>query len=311
MNIEPSGLDGPCPCHALVETSFGPRLGLGSPAKAKTGDQAGGRNQASVYRVKTGVHWTWSPRMADSGAVANAGAVAEAGAVADAGPLHERHQALERRKTCAQSRPSAAVVPGVKLPDADHRASALSTPVPASVGVLSLEQLMDAYVTGSSTAFDELYTQLSPKVFGYLLRLTQNRHRAEDLLQVTFAKLHRGRASYLSGAPLTPWVLAIARRAFLDEVRAQNSRREQLTSDGRLPEIHTQAPPGAGRNELLEWALEQLPANHREAITLTKLLGLSMVEAGSVLGTTPTAVKLRVHRGYQALRQLLQEHGEV
>lgn len=232
---------------------------------------------------------------------------------ADAGPLHERHPGLERRETCAQSRPSVALAPRVKLSDAEHRAPALSPSghAPAAGEALSLEQLMDAYVTGSSTAFDELYAQLAPKVFGYLLRLTQNRHRAEDLLQITFAKVHRARSSYLSGAPLTPWVLAIARRAFLDEVRAQKSRRDQLTSDGRLPDMHTQTSPGAGRNELLEWALEQLPPNYREAITLTKLLGLSMVEAGSVLGTTPTAVKLRVHRGYQALRQLLQEQGEV
>ncbi len=169
---------------------------------------------------------------------------------------------------------------------------------------------MDAYVAGSSTAFDELYSQLAPKVFGYLLRLTQNRHRAEDLLQITFAKIHRARASYLSGAPLTPWVLAIARRAFLDEVRA-HSRREQLTSDGQLPDVHPHSSSGNERDDVLEWALKQLPTNYREAITLTKLLGLSMVEAGSVLGTTPTAVKLRVHRGYQALRQLLKEHGEV
>jgi RNA polymerase sigma-70 factor (ECF subfamily) len=52
-----------------------------------------------------------------------------------------------------------------------------------------------------------------------------------------------------------------------------------------------------------------LPEAYREAIQLTKVSGLSMQEAAAVLGTTPTAVKLRVHRGYVALRKALDNVG--
>jgi RNA polymerase sigma-70 factor (ECF subfamily) len=56
----------------------------------------------------------------------------------------------------------------------------------------------------------------------------------------------------------------------------------------------------------LEGALDALPEAYREAIQLTKVSGLSMAEAAEVLGTSETAVKLRVHRGYTQLRKELE-----
>ena len=52
---------------------------------------------------------------------------------------------------------------------------------------------MEAYVGGSAEAFNDLYRRVSPSVMGYLLRLTRSRVRAEDLLQITFSKVHRAR----------------------------------------------------------------------------------------------------------------------
>ena len=173
----------------------------------------------------------------------------------------------------------------------------------------SPEQLMEAYVDGDSAAFDALYQLVGAKVFGYLIRLTRQRERAEDLLQVTFAKLHRARASYIRGAPFMPWLFAIARRAFLDERRRSKSRHEDLSADGTLPEPE---PEHRAANEevtdALEQALAHLPVLYREAIILTKITGLSVSEAAEVLGTTPTAVKLRVHRGYKELRHHLEAY---
>jgi len=170
----------------------------------------------------------------------------------------------------------------------------------------SVEELMEAYVGGSQAAFDLLYQRIGTRLFGYLIRLTHDRERAEDLLQVTFTKLHRARDSYLRGAPVLPWVFAITRRAFLDERRRVRSRQEDLSHDGSLPEPAPEPAPEP-LSDALELALARLPDNYREAIVLTKITGLSMVEAAEVLGTTPTAIKLRVHRGYKELRQYLEE----
>ena len=168
---------------------------------------------------------------------------------------------------------------------------------------------MEAYVDGDTAAFDALYEQVASKVFGYLIRLTRERERAEDLLQVTFTKLHRARASYIRGAPFLPWLFAIARRAFIDERRRSKNRHEDLSAHGTLPEPEPDL--GSAQEDLsdaLEQALARLPVPYREAIVLTKITGLSLSEAAEVLGTTPSAVKLRVHRGYKELRQHLEAY---
>lgn len=171
----------------------------------------------------------------------------------------------------------------------------------------TLEELMKSYVEGDPLAFDELYRRVSRVLFSYLLRLTRDRPRAEDLLQVTFIKVHRARSSYIAGAPLMPWLLAIARRTFLDERRMKKSRYEDLSHDGKVPE---RSEPGEAMNDdvsdALALALEDLPENYREAIQLTKITGLSLSEAADVLDTTPTAVKLRVHRGYNLMREKIE-----
>ena len=174
------------------------------------------------------------------------------------------------------------------------------------------EQLMERYVDGDAEAFEFLYRRVSPNLMGYLLRLTRNRERAEDLLQITFSKIHRARGSFLKGAPVLPWILAIARRSFLDERRSAQVRTEDLSPDGSLPEpqLEERALP-AELSDALEIALDRLPETYREAIVLTKITGLSVAEAATVLGSTETAVKLRVHRGYNQLRKELEQYSRT
>lgn len=201
-------------------------------------------------------------------------------------------------------------VPGLVFPvpvfdlflAAIHSLGALVEPTEES----SLEDLMGRYVDGDIRAFDELFRRLSPRLYGYLIRLTRRPDRAEDLVQITFAKVHRARAGYLRGAPVMPWVFAIGRRAFFDEVRRTKSRHEDLSADGSLPE--PPPDPAAVHQDLaeaLEHALSNLPRPYAEAIQLLKITGLSVRDAAEVLGASESAVKLRAHRGYVLLRKEL------
>lgn len=191
----------------------------------------------------------------------------------------------------------------------NRRRTVFAPPVTPDASPPALEELMVRYVEGDLAAFDELYRQLSPKLFGYLMRLTRHQQRAEDLVQITFTKVHRARESYLRGAPLLPWVLAIARRSFYDERRRAKVRPEDLSNDGVMPEP-SREPDGVDNDvaEALEGALSRLPPTYAEAIQLTKVTGLSVAEAAEVLGATKTAVKLRVHRGYKLLRSELEDY---
>jgi RNA polymerase sigma-70 factor (ECF subfamily) len=175
--------------------------------------------------------------------------------------------------------------------------------------------LMGRYCDGDADAFRRLYARVAPRLLGYLVRMVRERATAEDLVQLTFLKVHRAREAYVRGADPVPWIFAIAHRTFLDDVRAKKRARVQVADDGAPPEAAadiTGAPDGTnvddGAKELTAAtlaALQTLPPAQREAVALTKLGGKSIVEAAEIAGTTPGAMKVRVHRGYEALRKAL------
>ena len=178
------------------------------------------------------------------------------------------------------------------------------------------KELMARYCDGDASAFRELYALVAPRLFGYLLKMARQRAIAEDLLQQTFLKVHRARSAYVRGADPVPWIYAIAHRTFLDEARKQKRAVVRVGEGDQLPEQQADLRGDADDRrdepradpELLTAALDalaELPAQQREAVVLTKLDGKSVAEAAEIAGTTVGAMKVRAHRGYEALRKLL------
>lgn len=164
---------------------------------------------------------------------------------------------------------------------------------------------MARHAAGDRGAFEELYRRIAPALSRYLGQLTQDRWQAEDLMQITFARVHAARQRYAPGAPVLPWARTIARNAFLDELRAARCGRERLSRDGRVPELAVADARDPELAETVRGALARLTERQREAIELTRFSGLTLEEAAGRLGITTGALKVRVHRGYQGLRREL------
>jgi RNA polymerase sigma-70 factor (ECF subfamily) len=198
----------------------------------------------------------------------------------------------------------------------NHAALASVTPggAPPAAGVsdgdAQLALWMTASVSGDTRAFEQLYRTMAPRVRAFLRSLSGDELAAEDLTQTTFLKVYRARGSYLTGAPVIPWIFAIARRSWLDARRTRRRRPEHLSDDGSVPEppMHDEAPDGFDRLDaaVLDSLLarfDALPDAQREAIVLLKLKGLSVADAAQIAGVTPGALKVRAHRGYESLRR--------
>lgn len=171
---------------------------------------------------------------------------------------------------------------------------------------------MDRYAAGDEAAFAELYQALSPRLYGFLVRLSGDTATAEDLLQQTFLQIHVARSRFVRGADVTPWAMAIARRLFIDVVRRNKSRATDLVDSAVLDETNASGIPTAEdwlvaheTEAVIESRLAALTPNQRDAFQLVKQEGLSIAEAASVLGISATAVKLRAHRAYAQLRAAL------
>jgi len=177
------------------------------------------------------------------------------------------------------------------------------------------KDLMARYCDGDASAFRELYALVSPRLYGYLMKMARSKALADDLLQQTFMKVHRARTAYIRGADPVPWIYSIAHRTFLDEARKTKRAVVRVGDDDTLPEVSADLDgQTAGSKdepadpELVKTALDALaalPEHQRQAVVLTKLEGKSVAEAAEIAGTTVGAMKVRAHRGYEVLRGLL------
>ena len=166
---------------------------------------------------------------------------------------------------------------------------------------------MSAWVAGNARAFEQLFARLAPRVHRFFLRSFRDEVVADDLLQVTFMKVHRAREQFDRTLRVAPWLFAVAARVRLDELR----RRMRLPEDAdeeAVARADEQAsrdqsdPLGSDVREAVRAALSALPESQRTVIHLHRYEGMTFAEIAKVLGTTPGAVKLRAFRGYEVLR---------
>ena len=171
---------------------------------------------------------------------------------------------------------------------------------------LSDEELMLRFCSGDASAFDQLFSRHASAVHGLACKIVGEAALAEDVVQVAFLSFVRARGRYQTGARVLPWLLAITANAARDQTR--QSRNQAGLARAARDEAGEAATPPVGRDHALERrlaaALEQLPASQREAVAL-RLHGLDFAEIAVSAGTSVGAVKVRAHRGYQRLRQLL------
>ncbi len=178
------------------------------------------------------------------------------------------------------------------------------------------DSLMGSYADGDLSAFDCLFTRLAPKVHRFFMRSFNDTSVADDLLQITFMKVHRARKQRRRDLPVLPWILGVAGRVRLDELRRRHGRREDTNTEAleqaeeeRSGELAHQQLAELAHSDLAETvatALHRLPESQRIVIHLHRFEGLTMVEIAKVLGTTEGAVKLRAFRAYNKLREMLQ-----
>ena len=166
---------------------------------------------------------------------------------------------------------------------------------------------MDRYADGDASAFNLLYDELAPRLRAMLRRKGCDSALTEDLIQETFLRLHRARAHYRRGQEVVPWAFAIARRLLIDTWRHRSVEQRRAPDETAAPASPEEQLIADETVRALAAGIERLPPQNHEAFSLVKFDGLSLEQAAQVLGTTVTAIKLRVHRAYLALRGSTQE----
>ena len=158
----------------------------------------------------------------------------------------------------------------------------------------------------AARVFEEFHKSL----LAFIARRVRDRDTAEDILQDVMLRIHRHASELEHASAVGAWVHQIARNAITDHYRRTAARREQPAGIelGGDQAVEQEPDENAARSEVaacLRPFLDELPAHHREALTLTELGELSQADAARRLGVSPSGMKSRVQRGRAQLKEML------
>jgi RNA polymerase sigma-70 factor (ECF subfamily) len=168
--------------------------------------------------------------------------------------------------------------------------------------------LMAAAQEGDAAAYETLLREIAPALRVFVSARLRESAATEDVVQNVLLSLHRARHTYQPARPFGPWLRSIARNATVDALRARGRRAERETALPDADRIADQREPSRADAPLsprMTRALAELPPAQREAVELIQLRELSVLEAAAHAGVSVSALKVRAHRGYKALRKRL------
>ncbi|HCK81947.1 MAG TPA: sigma-70 family RNA polymerase sigma factor [Candidatus Competibacter sp.] len=163
-------------------------------------------------------------------------------------------------------------------------------------------------------AFETLYQQTSPILYGLLLKLTRDRDSAADLLQEGFVRIWQRAGDYRPqlGQPIT-WMGSIVRHLSIDRLRRGEHRHRielddeawlRVADAGLSPEEEAHVQQG---DSALARCLEALEPEPRRAVLLAYFEGLTHDAIARSLDRPLGTVKAWVRRSLQRLKTCLGE----
>ncbi len=154
-----------------------------------------------------------------------------------------------------------------------------------------------------------LYERHKGKLFGFFYRLTSNADLSEDLVQNVFYRLLKYRHTYSGEGKFLTWMYHMARNVNIDHFR-KNKRmhyQEDMQEwEGKLKEEKGPDHQVSRSQEidLLNQAMKRLKDDKREVLILSKYQELKYEEIGKILEISVPAVKVRVHRAMNELKEI-------
>jgi RNA polymerase sigma-70 factor, ECF subfamily len=166
----------------------------------------------------------------------------------------------------------------------------------------------------SKMAWADVVAKYADVVFTMAYRLTGDDEEARDLAQDVLIRLHKGLAKYREGN-FEGWLYRTTMNAFRDRLFRDRLRKRKRLREDELPDdvpsmktttVVEEAVAQGELHRVVQQALVKLPAEYRQAVVLRDLEGRSYDEIAEILGIPAGTVRSRIHRGREALRELLQ-----
>lgn len=181
-------------------------------------------------------------------------------------------------------------------------------------------QLMMRVKAGDDDAFNTLMQRNEKTVLNLVYRFTANREVADDLAQEVFLRIYRASGRFEARAKFFTYLYTVTLNLCRNYgVRAKRHQATSLNASkegqngGDMPARELVDPIGSAEEQVsrlelsavVREAVESLPEQQREAVSMQRFQGLSYEEIAEALSLSVPAVKSRIHRAKLNLKEKL------
>lgn len=169
----------------------------------------------------------------------------------------------------------------------------------------SLARLAALAQRGDRAAYASLLAECQRWLRRYFARKVGAEY-LDDLVQETLLSVHAKLASYDPKRPLLPWLAAIARYRWVDQLRRIYKAGDSNEVSDDFADALDGEPEIVARISL-DRLFAHLPEGQVTAIEMVKIEGLSVAEAATASGQSVALVKINIHRGLKKLAALIEK----
>ena len=148
------------------------------------------------------------------------------------------------------------------------------------------------------------------RVYRFALRLADDHHAAEEIVQETFLRAWKARRGLRNPGASRAWLFQIAANVWRDRLRRARPQAARATPLNDHGPKHLRSPERivAEREQVEQTiqAMDALPARQRQVLFLSSIEGLSQAEIAEVLEISPEATKASLSLARRAMRRQLE-----
>lgn len=182
-------------------------------------------------------------------------------------------------------------------------------------------EIISLVLKGDFNAFERLVDKYQGRIYRHLRKMVKDTNQAEDLLQETFLNAYKGLKGFEGTSSFATWIFRIATNNALMFLRKR--RPEAIEYNDEIGDrSYVSILPASqefvstpldillsleGRREL-EKAIEELPLLYRTVLVLKDVEGFSLEEVSRIVDSSVPAVKSRLHRARNSVREALDSY---
>lgn len=173
-------------------------------------------------------------------------------------------------------------------------------------------ELIKSILQGNQPAFGILVSKYESYVFTLVMRIINNREVAEELSQDVFVKAYRFLADFNGACKFSTWLYTIVNSTCLSYLRKKKDdtillEQEKMIAIADSVEKPTDKMEQTTQKQMINKAMELLPAIDAQVLRLFYIAEQSLDEIGVITGMTSGNVKVKLFRARQKLRDIFKE----